>query len=469
MLKQNARLVDLGLRLTDLIVLTLTLPLAHWGYSVAPMARAVAPPLAELWGPFVGVLLLWIAISGSFQVYGAYRTRRISWEIFRIARSMGLLALLVLAGIFVATDSRLPRIFVGLYFLGAFAMMAASRLVLRVAARLLRRRGYNVRRYAIVGVGIGAEEIATIFERQPQWGYRLAGYILPDGNEFVLPGETILGTLDELDRILDQHVLDEVVFAVPRDRLPLMADAIHTCEEQGVRVVVSLQPLQLGTGRMSLLELSGLSMLVFDRTPSDPIALAAKRAFDVVVSAIALVALSPLFVAVAAAIKLDSKGPVFFRQTRVGLNGRPFSMVKFRSMYQDAEARLQALRDQNEMSGPVFKMKNDPRITRVGRIIRKLSIDELPQFWNVLTGTMSIVGPRPPLPAEVRQYERWQRRRLSVRPGITCTWQVSGRNSIPFDRWMELDLEYIDNWSLQQDLKIFLKTIPAVVSTRGAR
>jgi len=466
-LKQNARFVDLGLRLTDLIILTMALPLAHQGYSLAPMARTVAPPLSELWGPFVGVLLLWIAASGSFHVYGAYRTRSVSSEIFRIARTVTLVALLVLAGIF-ATDSRLPRIFVGLYFAGSFATMAASRAVMRVAARLLRRRGYNVRRYAIVGVGIGAEEVATLFDRQPQWGYRLAGYILPDGSEFALPGETILGTLDELETILDRQVLDEVVFAVPREKLAFIADAVRTCEEQGVRVSVSLQPLQLGTGQMSLLELSGLSMLVFDRTPTDPLALATKRAFDVVVSAAALVLLAPVFMVVAVAIRLESKGPVFFRQTRVGLNGRPFSMIKFRSMYRDAEDRLQALRAQNEMSGPVFKMKNDPRITRVGRIIRKLSIDELPQFWNVLTGKMSIVGPRPPLPAEVRQYERWQRRRLSMRPGITCTWQVSGRNGISFERWMELDLEYIDNWSFGRDLQIFLKTIPAVVSARGA-
>jgi len=469
MLKQNARFVDLGLRLTDLVILTMALPLAHLGYSNAPMARTVAPPLAELWGPFVGVLLLWIAASGSFQVYGAYRTRSVSWEIFRIARTIVLVALLVLAGIFVTNEVRFPRIFVGLYFASSFVMMAASRFALRMTARLLRRRGYNVKRYAIVGVGIGAEEIASLFDRQPQWGYRLAGYILPDENDFTIPGETILGTLDDLERVLDQHVLDEVVFAVPRERLPSIAEAVKTCEEQGVRVVVSLQPLQLGTGRMSLFELSGLSMLVFDRTPTDPVGLATKRAFDVAVSAAALVVLSPLFLLVAAAIKLESRGPVFFRQTRVGLNGRPFSMVKFRSMYRDAEARLQALRDQNEMSGPVFKMKNDPRVTRIGRVIRKLSIDEVPQFWNVLTGTMSIVGPRPPLPTEVRQYERWQRRRLSVRPGITCTWQVSGRNSISFERWMELDLEYIDNWSLRRDMQIFLKTIPAVISARGAR
>ncbi|HET8733492.1 MAG TPA: sugar transferase, partial [Anaeromyxobacteraceae bacterium] len=181
-----------------------------------------------------------------------------------------------------------------------------------------------------------------------------------------------------------------------------------------------------------------------------------------------LLALAPLLLGVAAAIKLDSPGPVFFRQRRVGLHGRLFDILKFRSMHRDAEAKLAALRGRNEMSGPVFKITDDPRVTRVGRLIRRTSIDELPQFWNVLVGQMSVVGPRPPLPSEVAQYRRWHRRRLSVRPGITCIWQISGRNQIDFDRWMELDLQYIDQWSLANDLRIFLKTIPAVLGARGA-
>ena len=215
-------------------------------------------------------------------------------------------------------------------------------------------------------------------------------------------------------------------------------------------------------------ELDGMPMLAYTRTPSDVVALALKRAFDVLASGFAVLLLSPVLAAIALAIRLESPGPVLFRQRRVGLSGRSFMMLKFRSMYRDAEARLEALRAQNEMSGPVFKMTNDPRVTRVGRFIRRTSLDELPQFLNVLLGDMSIVGPRPPIPAEVRQYKRWQRRRLSVKPGITCIWQISGRNNIDFDRWMELDLEYIDSWSLWGDIAICLKTIPAVLSARGA-
>jgi exopolysaccharide biosynthesis polyprenyl glycosylphosphotransferase len=188
----------------------------------------------------------------------------------------------------------------------------------------------------------------------------------------------------------------------------------------------------------------------------------------VVFSAFALLVLSPALLAVALAIKLDSPGPVIFRQRRIGVNGREFQMLKFRSMHRDAEARLASLRALNEASGPVFKIRKDPRITRVGRLIRRTSIDELPQFWNVLRGEMSIVGPRPPLPWEADQYQRRHVRRLSVKPGITCTWQVSGRSAIGFDRWMELDLAYIDSWSLWQDVKILARTIPAVLTGRGA-
>jgi exopolysaccharide biosynthesis polyprenyl glycosylphosphotransferase len=467
MLKQYARFIDLGVRLFDLVVLALALPAAHLGYTHLSWARGELPRLDRLWVAIVPVLILWIAAAGSSQVYGAYRTRTLPWEIGRLGRALLVAGLGGIACLFLL-DVELPRLFVGLYFASAFATLALGRTVVRMAARALRRRGYNTRTYAVVGAGDAAEGLVRTFASRPHWGFRLAGFILPDECAVRPPEGKVLGTLDHLGRILDDEVLDEIVFAVPREQLSGIESAVRMCEEQGVAVLVSLEPLRLASGRMSLFEVSDLPMLVFTRTPCDVLALAAKRVFDLAVSTAILVALAPLFVAVAIAIKLESAGPVFFRQVRVGLNGRPFRIVKFRSMFADAEARQAALLARNEMDGPVFKIRSDPRITAVGRFIRKTSIDELPQFWNVLRGEMSIVGPRPPIPAEVRQYQRWQRRRLSVRPGITCTWQVSGRNGISFDRWMELDLEYIDNWSLGRDMQIFLKTIPAVLSTRGA-
>lgn len=221
--------------------------------------------------------------------------------------------------------------------------------------------------------------------------------------------------------------------------------------------------------RVLLANADGFPVLAPTRTSYDELALGMKRGFDILVSTIVILLLSPLLLAIAAAIKLDWSGPVLFRQRRVGLNGREFVMLKFRSMHVDAEKRLAALLGLNEMSGPVFKMRNDPRTTRVGRFLRRTSLDELPQFWNVLNGDMSIVGPRPPLPTEVQKYQRWQLRRLSVKPGITCTWQIAGRNEIGFEQWMKLDLQYIDEWSLWRDFQICLKTIPAVLGARGAQ
>jgi exopolysaccharide biosynthesis polyprenyl glycosylphosphotransferase len=199
-----------------------------------------------------------------------------------------------------------------------------------------------------------------------------------------------------------------------------------------------------------------------------PVQLAIKRVIDILASATALLLLSPLMIVVALIVKFTSRGPILFKQLRVGRNARPFNMLKFRSMIANAEELKAKLMQQNEQSGPVFKMSRDPRITPIGRFIRKYSIDELPQLINVLRGEMSLVGPRPPVPSEVAKYEAWQRRRLSVRPGLTCVWQVSGRNQISFEEWMYLDMQYIDHWSLAQDVQLILKTVPVVLTGRGA-
>jgi len=279
----------------------------------------------------------------------------------------------------------------------------------------------------------------------------------------------VLGRLDDLGQILEREVLDEVVLGARRARLDRIEEAVRLCEEQGVGVKVLLDFFPNSTSRIAVEELEGMPVLSFATAPTDVAPLAAKRIFDLVVSVAALVLLAPLFLGIALAVKLDSPGPVFFRQRRVGLNGREFWMWKFRSMCDGAEAMQPALAALNEMVGPTFKASQDPRVTRVGRWLRRTSLDEFPQFWNVVKGEMSVVGPRPPIPSEVKEYQRWQRRRLSVRPGLTCTWQVSGRSEVDFDRWMELDLHYIDHWSLWHDLSIVLRTIPAVLLGRGAR
>jgi exopolysaccharide biosynthesis polyprenyl glycosylphosphotransferase len=351
----------------------------------------------------------------------------------------------------------------------AFALIAVTRVVARRAAHAVRRRGYNARYFAVVGAGEHAEALVEKIASQPQWGYAFLGYV----RERALPAEPggapVLGQLSELARILEEQVLDEVFFAVAPNDLESIEPAVRLLQEQGILVHVSLGKFGSGSAPVSAVETDGRTTLTFSSTPSNDLALAAKRAFDLVVSATMLLLLAPVLAAIAVATKRDSAGPVFFRQLRVGRNGREFTFFKFRSMRVGAEAELAMLQAQNEMDGPVFKMRKDPRITRVGHFLRKTSLDELPQFWNVLRGEMSLVGPRPPLPAEVRKYKPWQRRRLSVKPGITCTWQVSGRNEIDFEQWMRLDLEYIDGWSFWGDVGICFQTIPAVLFARGAR
>ena len=265
----------------------------------------------------------------------------------------------------------------------------------------------------------------------------------------------------------DHGVIDEVLIAPATRRLDDLRTLEHIFlgfEEQGIvmRLLVNFLPQSLS--EVSFDEVGGMPMLTFSTAPRDELLLFVRRCADVLLALLLLVILSPVFAIVALFVKLTSHGPVLFRQPRCGLHGRPFTFLKFRSMQIDAEEMKPALAPFNEMDGPAFKMTNDPRVTPIGRFLRRTSLDELPQLWNILKGDMSFVGPRPAVIEEVRQYEPWQRRRLSMKPGLTCLWQVSGRNELTFEEWMRLDLEYIDNWSLWLDIKIALKTIPAVLA-----
>jgi exopolysaccharide biosynthesis polyprenyl glycosylphosphotransferase len=466
MLKAAATARVAILRVFDVGALVLSVPAAYAAYGEWFGFHDLAP-LNSYLPAVVLAIVLWTACAWMYQVYEAPLGHGRHGELARAARALAMVAIAIAAMAFFAKAAAVSRLVAALYFGIAFALVLGSRVVSRQLMRMS-NAGVHARRYAVVGTGGMAREIVESVAAHPEWGLRFAGFVRLDGTRDRCRGP-MLGVLSRLGRILEDEVLDVVFFAVPRERLADVERGMQLCEEQGVEVRISLDILRFGTGNMTIADVDGVPMLAFTRTPSDALALAAKRAFDVLASAAVLLPLAPVLAAVAIAIRLDSEGPIFFRQRRVGLNGRIFHMLKFRSMYRDAEERLAALQAQNEMSGPVFKMKNDPRVTRVGRFLRKTSLDEFPQFWNVLKGEMSIVGPRPPIPAEVREYKRWQRRRLSMRPGITCVWQISGRNNIDFDHWMEMDLDYIDRWSLWSDLAICLKTVPAVLSARGAR
>jgi len=289
---------------------------------------------------------------------------------------------------------------------------------------------------------------------------------MPKDNGVVLTRRQ-LGTVDELMTILHSEVVDEVAICLPFSEQEAIDDIARLCAEEGkiVRIPVAVLERTLSSGRIE--QIDGLPVISLVTGTDRVIGLAAKRALDIAGSAFLLLVLSPLFALLAVLVKLDSPGSAFFRQERVGLHGRTFRVVKFRTMGSDAEQRLDDLRPLNAIRGHAFKMERDPRVTRVGRFLRRTSLDELPQLWNVLRGAMSLVGPRPPLGREVAQYAVWHRRRLSMKPGMTGLWQVGARRNPEFDHWVEKDLEYIDSWSLWLDLKIIARTVPAMIRSEG--
>ena len=332
------------------------------------------------------------------------------------------------------------------------------------------RRGFMAPHYVmVVGVGEAAQRIAQQIEEASEFGVRLSGF-LHDAGESVpteLAAHHSVRPLSDLPELLRQHVIDEIIFAVESGRLAALEEMFLLCDEEGVRTRVAIDFFPHVNSKVYLDRLGTSPLLTFSATPHDEIRLLLKRLTDVVLASAALVLLCPFMLLIAVLIRLTSPGPVIFRQTRCGLNGRKFVFFKFRSMCEDAEAKRAAVEHLNERE-TVFKIANDPRLTSVGGFLRKFSIDEWPQLWNVLKGDMSLVGPRPPLPDEVENYQRWQRRRLRMRPGLTCLWVVKGRDELDFETWMRLDMQYIDNWSLGLDWKIILQTIPQVLSGRGA-
>ena len=363
----------------------------------------------------------------------------------------------------------MSRFYTFLYTCTTVLWLLFNRFIVLSIAHSVRRGGHNAHNILIVGTGRRAQEFLSLALKHREWGYHIVGFVDRDSKMVgrKISEYAVMGSLDDLPKILETTVIDEVVFVVPRSWLPVIEKCILYCESVGVRSTLSTDFFDLEIASGVPKELDGFTYLTFETSRMKHAELFIKRSMDIFFSSAVLIACAPLFAVVAIFIKTTSPGPVFFRQLRCGLNGRRFWLFKFRSMVPDAEKRLEALKGQNEMTGPVFKMTNDPRLTGIGRFLRRTSLDEFPQFWNVLRGDMSIVGPRPPIPKEVEQYEPWQRRRLSMKPGITCIWQVSGRNEIGFEDWMKLDLQYIDRWSLWLDTKILFLTVRAVLVQTG--
>jgi exopolysaccharide biosynthesis polyprenyl glycosylphosphotransferase len=361
----------------------------------------------------------------------------------------------------------LSRLFLAFFFLYGVFFVVIFRLGARFAApRIL--DADSVRRYVYVaGTGESGLRVARLIENSESFGLCLLGFLDECGGTVRLKREYEVREFARLPEILRQQVVDEIVFAMGPGRLADLEETFLLCEEEGVRTRIHVEFFPHARKRVDLERLEGEPMLTYAGAPHDDVRLLIKRASDFAVALAALVILSPLLLLIAVLVRTSSSGPAIFRQERCGLNGRRFVLYKFRTMTKDAEAKKAELEHLN-VKTTAFKIPNDPRVTAVGRWLRRYSLDELPQLWNIVRGEMAIVGPRPPVPQEVAQYERWQRRRLRMRPGLTCLWTLEGRDNLDFDEWMRLDLKYIDEWSLKLDWSIILQTIPRVVTGEGA-
>jgi exopolysaccharide biosynthesis polyprenyl glycosylphosphotransferase len=403
-------------------------------------------------------------------MYQSMRTRTYLEILWAVIKAGAVTFLLLGTFIFLLKLTYMSRLFFLLFMGFGFLFIWLEKTAIFMSSHYVRRQGLNTRRLLIVGTGKRANDFVKRVDKHPEWGFELLGAIDDEPSRGVPQAGrlNVIGTLDDIPEIFHRDAVDEVVFVVPRSRLNALQGAIDDCETEGVVVTVAVDLFDTKLARSSVGELDGIPLLHFKTTHAKEWELLIKRIFDFVTSGLGILVLSPLFILMAILIKATSKGPVFFRQNRLGLAGRQFTLYKFRTMRQGAQDVLSDVADLQSMTTPEFREKKTGWITPIGRFMRKFSIDELPQLFNVFVGHMSIVGPRPTVPDEVDKYMDWHRRRFSMKPGITCLWQVNGRNNIAFEDWMKLDLEYLDNWSLWLDAKILLKTVPVVLFGIGA-
>lgn len=422
---------------------------------------------------FLGLLFLWHLL---FDYFGIYQSRRLSawrglWVDIICATTIGSTLLVVISLCFNLTD--VNGYFVPIFWFIYLSIVLSFRAVLCCTLKYLRISGHNLRDIIVVGTNRRAISYAQRIERKPELGYRVLGFVDYPHDirpEFRQTGYRFLADLENFPSVIRDHSVDEVVVTLPlKSFYGQSAEIVSLCEAQGivVRFFTDVFEMKIAKAKTEMFDAETMITIYTGGMQGWPVVV--KRLMDFVLASVLLLLFSPVLLVTALLIKIDSPGPVFFVQERVGLNKRRFRMCKFRTMYQTSENRQAELEKLNEMDGPVFKIKNDPRITGVGRFLRKTSIDELPQLLNVINGSISLVGPRPLPVRDYLGFDRdFHRRRFSVRPGITCLWQVSGRNNTTFEKWMELDMEYIDNWSLWLDLKILAKTLPAVIRGAGA-
>ena len=484
MFSRHNRMIGVFYMLADAALALSSFWLAHLVRAHLRTARPLYPAVYYLW--IVPVALgIWIGVGVATGIYREIREEELR-RAFADPLKVGFISTTLLFALTFAFKAEyISRLLLGFYAALDLVAMILFRLLARRLAGTLRSALTGYRHFLVVGNSPEALEIARTVEVNEARGHELAGFaVVQADSPLDAPGARLrleaqidqsglrrsypVYALADLPALLRRRVIDEVIFAVAKDELDKLEGAFLACEEEGVRARLLLSFFPHVISKVYLERLSEMPLLTFSATPENEYLLLLKRLVDFLMALTLLVVLSPVLLMLALLIRLTSPGPVLYRQTRCGLGGRKFTVYKFRSMRPDADLYRDELASLNEMDGPVFKIKSDPRCTALGRFMRKFSLDELPQLVNILKGDMSFVGPRPPLPEEVEKYEPWQRRRLRMQPGLTCLWALEGRSRLSFRRWMELDLEYIDHWSPTLDWKILLKTIPVVLLGRGA-
>lgn len=413
---------------------------------------------------FIVCLISWVIAANFNRVYQSRRFMSF-WREIRLMGQAHLMSLAICLLFITLYDPHLIRNRFLFYFTAyAVVLTAGAHIFTRLILETWRVKGKNIRYILIMGSGPASQMYLDKIRENPQLGYKVIGYLAPGRNGLTMP---YLGDYSRIEQVIKSQVIDLVVITEALNHEGIRT-SLELLDTVGKTVAFVLDDAAIRIHKSRPVDFGGLPMVAYDAYPRHPAHELAKRFIDIIVSSVGLIILGPVLLILALAVKITSRGPVVFAQDRIGFNGRVFKMYKFRSMVTNAEELKEQLSHLNEMSGPVFKIKNDPRVTAVGRFIRRTSLDELPQLLNVLKGDMSLVGPRPPLPGEVKTYDCKYRKRLAVKPGITCTWQISGRNEVNFEKWMEMDADYVDHWSLWLDMEILVKTLPAVLLKRGA-
>lgn len=471
MLREQAKLIT---RISFITNLAVTIAAFFMAYFVWRSYQPNLQPIQHYAWILLVIVPVWLYLLGKYRIFSSLRFLQ-PFELCQRLVAVHFWGGITLAAVIFFVDRLTFSRGLFVTFLGCSFL---SLIVLHLSRRLLfgvfRRKGMNLRHLLIVRDGESdcSQRFVSLVEEHIDWGLRLEGFVQTNysPSQEQIYGYPVLGNIDNLLEVCKQHPVDEVVFCLPLARFAEVEEYVVALQEMGTTTRMVLDLNEAGQSRRELSMFHDeLPILTLHTKSFDAQQLFLKRVLDIAGALVGLVILGLMFPLVALAIKMDSKGPIFFGQKRIGMNGRIFKCWKFRSMYIDAEERKKELLDRNEMKGAIFKIANDPRITRVGSFLRKSSLDEFPQFWNVFKGEMSLVGTRPPTPDEVAGYENWHRRRISIKPGITGLWQVSGGNRInDFDEIVRLDIRYIETWSLWLDLKILFRTCWVLVVGRGA-